>query len=163
MSHYFFCHFRYCTKIALLPKKGRTCYIVTFCINPDIRSLFCMFPNESAEKKKNVRGVFGYVEHLSFIEHLYFFVKIVNGFQSTIFPQKSSTVYVMLCAIWYNLYILKNVKNTPPQVFFTFLNCTNDTKSRNAYYVRLGYKYASVHFKIKNLKPQIFCKRKKHS
>ena len=54
----------------------------------------------------------------------------------------------MQCAIWYYFYDLKNVKNTdggvlllvcnftksktPPRVFFTFWNCTNGTKSRNA-------------------------------
>ena len=63
-----------------------------------------------------------------------------------------SDLYMMLCMIWYHLYNLKNVKNThggvlllaklqaeacnftksntPPWVFFTFLNCTNGTKSR---------------------------------
>ena len=61
---------------------------------------------------------------------------------------------MFLCAIWYHLNNFKNVKNThgevlllvrlqalacnftksatPPSVFFRFLNCTNDTKSRNA-------------------------------
>ena len=60
--------------------------------------------------------------------------------------------YVMLCAISYHLYNLKNVKNTnggvlllvklqtsaynfiksntPPRVYFQFLNCTNGTKSQ---------------------------------
>ena len=64
-------------------------------------------------------------------------------------PWKDCNVqYVMLCPIWHHLYILKNVKNTHggvlllvklqdffntlPQVFSTFLNCTNDTKSCNA-------------------------------
>ena len=64
------------------------------------------------------------------------------------------SVIVMLCAMWYYLYKVKNVKNThggvlllvklqalvcsftksstPPWVFFTFFNCTNDTKSHNA-------------------------------
>ena len=47
-----------------------------------------------------------------------------------------------LCAIWYYLYNLKNVKNTQPATllklkllhgcFSRFLNCTNDTKSCNA-------------------------------
>ena len=63
----------------------------------------------------------------------------------------------MHCAIWYHLYNLKNVKkthggvlileklqaetcnfteiNTPPWVFFTLLNCTNGTKSRNASHI----------------------------
>ena len=55
----------------------------------------------------------------------------------------------MLCAICYHLYNLENVKSThgevlllvasnftksdtPPCVFFTFLNCTNGNKSRKA-------------------------------
>ena len=60
----------------------------------------------------------------------------------------------MLCTIWYLSYNLKNVENThggvlllvklqalvcdftesntPQWVFSRFLNCTNDTKSRNA-------------------------------
>ena len=69
---------------------------------------------------------------------------------------------VMLCAIWFHFYILKNVKNTHGGVllsvklqapatllkvtllhghFSRFLNCTNGTKSRNAshilYYSRI--------------------------
>ena len=50
--------------------------------------------------------------------------------------------YVMLCAIWYHLYNLKNVRNTKHPWrsvtfgkvagFSRFLNCTNDTKLRNA-------------------------------
>ena len=55
-----------------------------------------------------------------------------------------SQLFVMRCAIWYHLYNIKNLKNThggvlllgnftksntPPWVFFTFLNCTNGTKS----------------------------------
>ena len=53
--------------------------------------------------------------------------------------------YVMRCAIWYHLDILKNVKNTHGGVlilvlkltllhgcFSRFLNCTNRTKSRSA-------------------------------
>ena len=64
-------------------------------------------------------------------------------------PSKHCNVqYVMLCPIWHHLYILKNVKNTHGGVlllvtlqdfltlfhgcFLRFLNCTNDTKSRNA-------------------------------
>ena len=48
----------------------------------------------------------------------------------------------MFCAIWYYLYNLKSVKpkacnftksNTPPWVFFTFLNCTNGTKYTQRY------------------------------
>ena len=39
----------------------------------------------------------------------------------------------MLCAIWYFLHNLKNVKNTHG-CFARFLNCTNGTKSRNASY-----------------------------
>ena len=59
------------------------------------------------------------------------------------------SAYVMRCAIWYLLYNLKNVKNTHGGVLFLvkgtllkgtllhgcfsrFLNCTNDSKSRNA-------------------------------
>ena len=66
--------------------------------------------------------------------------------------------YVVRCAIWYHLYNLKDVKNThgsvlvlvklqaeacnftkrnTPWVFFTFLNCTNGTKSRKASQLRL--------------------------
>ena len=55
-----------------------------------------------------------------------------------------SQLFVMRCAIWYHLYNIKNAKNihgavlllgnftksnTTPWVFFTFLNCTNGTKS----------------------------------
>ena len=60
---------------------------------------------------------------------------------------ESNTLSVMLCAIWYHLYNLKNVKNThggvlllvnftksntPPWVFSGFLNCKNGNKSRKA-------------------------------
>ena len=57
----------------------------------------------------------------------------------------SSKIYEMLCAIWYHLRNLKNVKNTHGGVLFLVKltlfhgclhvfqsNCTNGTKSRNA-------------------------------
>ena len=62
----------------------------------------------------------------------------------------------MLCAIWYHLYNLKNVKNThggvillvklqfcftksntPSSVFSRFLNCANGAKSRNLFIGKL--------------------------
>ena len=49
-----------------------------------------------------------------------------------------SNIYVTVCAIWYHLYNLKNVKNTHRKsnilhgYFSRFLNCTNGTKLRNA-------------------------------
>ena len=70
------------------------------------------------------------------------------------------TEYVMLCAIWYHLYNLKNVKNTHGEVlllvkllaepatllkvtffqgcFSSFLNCTYRTKSRKVSHI-VGY------------------------
>ena len=49
------------------------------------------------------------------------------------------TLLVTLCAIWYHLYHLKNIKRTTllkitllNGCFSRFLNCTNDTKSRKA-------------------------------
>ena len=77
-------------------------------------------------------------------------------------PKHAITITnVMLCVIWYNSHDLKNVKNThggvlllvklqaeasltsntPPWVFFTFLNCTNGTKLRK----RHKYVYCSAH------------------
>ena len=72
-----------------------------------------------------------------------------------------SSANVMRCAIWYHWCNLKNVKNThgrililvklqakacnftkintPPWVFFMFLNCTNSTKSRNKSQIRSLY------------------------
>ena len=65
--------------------------------------------------------------------------------------------YVMLCAIWYHLYNLKNVKNTHGEVlllvklqfllkvtflrgyFSHFSNCTNGTKSRNTSLILMKY------------------------
>ena len=66
---------------------------------------------------------------------------------------KLSSLDVVLCPIWYHMYDLKNVKNThggvlllvsfkllacnfaksntPPWGFLLFVNCVNDTKSRN--------------------------------
>ena len=61
-------------------------------------------------------------------------------------------LYEMLCAVWYHLYNLKNVKNahggvllllklqvtksnTPPWAFLTFFNCTNGTKLRKASHI----------------------------
>ena len=56
-------------------------------------------------------------------------------------------IYVMLCAIWYHLCNLKNMKNTHGEhptllkarflhvCFSHFLNCTNGTKSRKASYI----------------------------
>ena len=71
-----------------------------------------------------------------------------------IFPRRFKVGHVMLCAIWYIMYNLKNVKNTHRGVlllvklrakpatllkvtllhtrFPRFLNCANGTKSRNA-------------------------------
>ena len=68
----------------------------------------------------------------------------------------------MLCDIWYHLYILECMENThkevllsvklqasalnfiksnsPPGVFFTFLNCANGTKSRKASHMWTKYK-----------------------
>ena len=37
------------------------------------------------------------------------------------------------CVIWYYLYNFTKI-STPPWLFFTFLNCTNGTKSRNVPY-----------------------------
>ena len=50
-------------------------------------------------------------------------------------------IYVMLYAIWYDLYNLKNAKNTYGGAFILkklqarFLNCTNGTKSRKASHI----------------------------
>ena len=69
------------------------------------------------------------------------------------YPQSlwRTIIFVIRCAIWYHLYSLENVKNTHGGVlilvklqatllkltllhgcFSGFLNCINDTKSRNA-------------------------------
>ena len=68
----------------------------------------------------------------------------VNCTQSPVF------IYVMRCAIWYNLYNLKNLKNTHGGVlkpatllkvtllqgcFSSFSNCVNGTKSRKAFHM----------------------------
>ena len=69
-------------------------------------------------------------------------------------------VFVMLRVIWYHLHDLKNMRNThrgvlllvklqaskcnftksnsPPWVFFTFLNCTNGTKPCKTYHLTVG-------------------------
>ena len=62
-----------------------------------------------------------------------------------VFPEvylRAYRSYEMLCAIWYHLYNLKNVKNNYGRLlvllkvsllhgcFSRFLNCTNGTKSR---------------------------------
>ena len=54
----------------------------------------------------------------------------------TVFPPLT---FVMLCAIWYHLYNLKNVTvifllklTLLHGCFSCFLDCTNDTKSRKA-------------------------------
>ena len=70
-------------------------------------------------------------------------------------------IYVMFSAIWYHVYNLNNVNNThggvllfvklqaetpPPWEFFTFfLNCTNDTKSRNAWHTQCNLWFKSAH------------------
>ena len=60
---------------------------------------------------------------------------------------------VMLCALCYHLYNLRNVKNTQGGGLLSeklqtspscFLNCTNDTKSRKASQVELIYKLIVV-------------------
>ena len=58
---------------------------------------------------------------------------------------KNSRSYVMLCAIWYHLHLLKTVKNTHGGkkiilsllhgCFSRFLNCTNGTKLRKASHI----------------------------
>ena len=59
----------------------------------------------------------------------------------------------MFCAVWYQLYNLRNVKhpwrsvtfsksNTPSWIFFTFLNCANITKSRTASHYK--YKHSKL-------------------
>ena len=40
--------------------------------------------------------------------------------------------------------------NTPPRVFFTFLNCKNNTKSRKASHMQTFYAFL---FNIKNISP----------
>ena len=47
-------------------------------------------------------------------------------------------LYETLCAIWYHLYNLKNVKN---RYFSRFLNCTNGTESLKASHVSLHKNY----------------------
>ena len=69
--------------------------------------------------------------------------------------------YVMRCGIWYHFYNLQNVKNThggvlilvklqglkltlPHGCFSSFLNCTNDIKSRNASHIQYKRILANV-------------------
>ena len=72
----------------------------------------------------------------------------MNSFVDT---NECQLLYVMLSAIWYHLYILKNVNNAHGGVsllvklvtlvhgcFFTFLNCTDGMKSRNAPHIRFA-------------------------
>ena len=46
-------------------------------------------------------------------------------------------ICVMRCAIWYDLYNLKNMNNTHG-CFSRFLNCTNSAKSHNAPHVKVS-------------------------
>ena len=62
-------------------------------------------------------------------------------------------MFVMLCAIWYHLYNLKTNKNTHGGVllgrFSRFLNCTNESKSRNTTHISTqtpaGYSQEQTH------------------
>ena len=92
----------------------------------------------------------------------YIFYKFLQGitrkFKMFVCPLKTyKPIYVILCAIWYHLYNFKNAKSTHwvvllllklqvsacnftksnalPWVFFTFLKCTNGTKSRNVLHI----------------------------
>ena len=61
----------------------------------------------------------------------------------------------MLCAIWYHLYNVKNMKNTHGEVlllkvsllhgyFSRFLNCGNGTKTRKASHIDVSVKIVAV-------------------
>ena len=84
-------------------------------------------------------------------ENLYASIKEAEKLRRKIFKGGKTIIsFVMLCAIWYNLCNLKNVKNTlkPANLlkltllygcFSRFLNCTNGTKSRNAPHLTCSY------------------------
>ena len=62
------------------------------------------------------------------------------------FKGANMKIHVMLCAIWYHLYNLKNVENTHGGVLrlvklqSSASTCTNGTKSRNAsHYIKSSF------------------------
>ena len=73
----------------------------------------------------------------------------------------SKLTIVVRCAIWHHLHNLKNVKNTHGGVltlvtllhgcFSRFLNCTNDTKSRNAPQLRHDINIQDFHGDFEDL------------
>ena len=89
-------------------------------------------------------------------------------------PTNRRTIYVMLCAIWYHSYNLKNVKNTHGGVlllvklqallkvtllhgcFSCFLNCAHGTKSRNAPYIFLYKEFLILHVFWSSLRSTTF-------
>ena len=82
----------------------------------------------------------------SVLRHIAIFWNTTDCNVQPVYPVMSNTVvmrdhlskssYVIRCAIWYQLCNLKNVKNSYGG-FSRFLNCTNDTKLRNAPHIEL--------------------------
>ena len=84
--------------------------------------------------------------YLDFEKHLFVLRKDIpySCFHPLINQFKNQRFYITLCAVWYHLYIQKNVNNTHGGVlpllklqsetynFGRHLNCTNDAKSRKA-------------------------------
>ena len=79
----------------------------------------------------------------------------------------SFETHVALCAIWYQLYNLRNTKNTHGGVlllllkvtmhhgyFSRFLNCTNSTKSRKASHICLNWGL-KFHFSLSSPKSDL--------
>ena len=95
--------------------------------------------------------LFDYISYfVSFFNTIFLCNKYYNDKKNTNIAQLE---YVMRCAIWCHFHNLRNVENTYGRVlilvktlvlvlkllhgcFSRFLNCTNDTKSRNASYIR---------------------------
>ena len=119
---------KYCAFIAYV--KGRVCLFIVTC--------FFLFYSRSCQKsiliEKNSLSCF----RCLFFTVCYIQCIIYYNESSDIFPilfqvREFGVIYVMLCAIWYHLHNLKNVKMTHVVVLLlvVFFNCRNGTKSRN--------------------------------
>ena len=77
----------------------------------------------------------------------------------------SEDKFAKLCAAWYHLDTLKNVDNTHGEVlkiallygyFSRFLNCTNGTKSKKAFQLKIEKKKNRLKHLLKQLSKKIF-------
>ena len=111
-----------------------------------------LYTNNHSKKASIDKWRMNYIKSLPDSSKLFSKKQRINKYknqnlQKSSFKTHNMIQILMLCAIWYHLYNLKNVKNTHGKVLllvklhhssmaaFTFLNSANGTKSRKASHV----------------------------